>query len=282
MSPIGRVFIVLNLLLAGAFVGFAGTYLQQANKWKQAHDGRVTELTKEKADRAADRSRADEQINKQQAEKTVLDTNLANARNDVARLKDENKNLNGTLTQLEASFKSLDSSAAAGRAETKAAFEQSKAAFEASIAAATAKDAAMREKDEATGKLRDANFKIAGLEENVKERDLKIAALNKDNSEKELLIAVARQKGFLEGMAVPPLAGTVSHVSGRLVTISITENSTKAEVKPGYSFAIYEAGTYKGEARVTQATEGMAFCTVDRAKDGTTIKVGDRATTQTN
>ena len=34
MSPIGRVFIVLNLLLAGTFVGFAGTYLQRQDNWR--------------------------------------------------------------------------------------------------------------------------------------------------------------------------------------------------------------------------------------------------------
>jgi hypothetical protein len=282
MSPIGRVFIVLNLLLAGAFVGFAGTYLQQANKWKHAHDGKVTELTKEKADREAARKNADEQINKQQAEKAVQDTNLANARNEIKSLQDEKKRLDATLTQLESDVKALNSSAAAGREETKMAFAQAKDAYEKAVAAQNAKDKAEREKDDATGKLRDANFKIAGLEENLKERDLKIASITKDNSEKQLLIDVAKVKGFLEGMAVPPLAGTVSFVSGRLVTISITENSTKAEVKPGYSFAIYEAGTYKGEARVTEAADGMVFCTVDKAKDGTTIKVGDRATTQTN
>jgi hypothetical protein len=83
-----------------------------------------------------------------------------------------------------------------------------------------------------------------------------------------------------DNVAMPPLVGTVSHVSGRLVTITITENPTKAAVKPGYSFAIYEAGTYKGEARVTEAADGMAFCTVDKAKDGAAIKVGDQATTQ--
>ena len=34
MSPIGRVFLVLNLGLAGGFVAFAGTYLQRADHWR--------------------------------------------------------------------------------------------------------------------------------------------------------------------------------------------------------------------------------------------------------
>jgi hypothetical protein len=35
MSPIGRVFIVLNLILAGTFVGFSGTHLQKQFNWKK-------------------------------------------------------------------------------------------------------------------------------------------------------------------------------------------------------------------------------------------------------
>ena len=38
MSPIGKAFLVINLVLAGIFVGFAGTYLQKAADWKQQHE----------------------------------------------------------------------------------------------------------------------------------------------------------------------------------------------------------------------------------------------------
>ncbi len=38
MSPIGRVFIIVNLVLAAAFIGFAGTFLQNHTNWKTQHD----------------------------------------------------------------------------------------------------------------------------------------------------------------------------------------------------------------------------------------------------
>lgn len=284
MSPIGRVFIVLNLLLAGTFVGFAGTYLQSANHWKELHGKKSEELTKEHSERMADRKNSEELINKQQNEKVTLDNNLANVKVENGKLVDENARLQKQLAGIEADVKTLTASAAAQRAENQTAYENANKAYAMAMADQKTKDSAVREKDDATAKLRDANFKIQGLEENLKDRDVKIAGLNKDLSETKLLVDVATTKGFLKSMAVPPLAGTVSNVNagGKLVTISITQNSTNADVKPGYSFAIYDGNTYKGEARVTEAADGIAFCTVEKQKDGTTIKVGDKASTQTN
>src|SRR5262249_8983560 len=120
---------------------------------------------------------------------------------------------------------------------------------------------------------------IADLNDKGTQKDLQIGSLTKDNSEKQLLIDVAKAKGFLESMAVPQLAGTVSIVSGRLLTVSITDNPTNADVKAGYRFAIYDASGYKGEAKVT-GTDGAnkaAFCTLEFNKGE--VKVGDKAST---
>ncbi len=281
MSPIGRVFIVINLLLAGTFVGFAGTYLQKQHTYKQLLEAKSDEFTKAQSNWSAERQGLTDQINKAEVAKSALDNQLSNARNRNAELADENKRLSSTLASIEGDVKTMSSNANAMRSELAAMANQAKEAYAMAIADQKAKDAAVREKDDAVAKLRDANFKISGLEETVAARDQSIAGLTKDKSELQLLVDVAGAKGFLPIMAVPPLAGTVSHVSGRLVTISVTDNATNAEIKPGYSFALYEAGTYKGEAKVTEAADGIAFCTVDKAVDGTTIKVGDRAATQT-
>ena len=51
MSPIGRVFIVLNLLLAGTFVGFSGTYLQKQHNYKDKAEKVEKQLAAETEDR---------------------------------------------------------------------------------------------------------------------------------------------------------------------------------------------------------------------------------------
>lgn len=281
MSPIGRVFIVINLILAGTFVGFAGTNLQRQHHYKDLYEKEKDGRQKDNANAAAKELAYQDQVNKSEVAKSALDTNLANARNENARLADDNKRLQGQLSSIEGEVKLLSSNSTAMRSEVAAMQKLANDTLQMAMNDQKAKDAAVRERDDAVAKLRDANAKIAEQEESIRDRDLKLTSLNQDKRELGLLVDVAKTKGFLESMAVPPLGGTVTVVNGRLVTISVTDNPTNAEIKPGYSFAIYEAGTYKGEARVTEAAEGVAFCTVDRPVRGTTIKQGDRAATQT-
>lgn len=44
MSPIGRIFIVLNLLLAAAFLGWASNALATTQDWKAEHDAKEEEM----------------------------------------------------------------------------------------------------------------------------------------------------------------------------------------------------------------------------------------------
>src|SRR5690349_18863425 len=117
MSPIGRVFIVLNLLLAGTFVGFAGTYLQQANHWKELHGKKSEELAKVQGDFSAFRKNSETDINKLQVEKSTLDNNLANSKVTNQHLEEDNTRLQKQLAKIEADVTSLTASANAQREE---------------------------------------------------------------------------------------------------------------------------------------------------------------------
>ena len=44
MSPIGRIFVVLNLLLAAAFLGWASNALATTQDWKAQHDAKEQEM----------------------------------------------------------------------------------------------------------------------------------------------------------------------------------------------------------------------------------------------
>jgi hypothetical protein len=282
MSPIGRVFILLNLALACTFIGFAGTYLQRdANwhqKWKTRDAEAVAAVKKLEADIAANQ----QTINGDQVTITKKEQALAIATTENAQLTDANKALEGRLSSLEGDLKQLTSNANATKTSIETAFTQLKEVSDKAIAAESAKDAAMREKDDAVAKHREATQKITALEASGTQKDVQIVGLGKELAEVKLLNDAARVKGFLDSMAVPALAGTVTHVSGRLVTVNVSDNPNKAEIKPGYKFAIYDGATYKGEARVTasDSDKSVAFCTLEIQKGE--VKVGDKASTQTN
>jgi hypothetical protein len=288
MSPVGRVFIVLNLVLAGGFAYVSGTFLQKQDNYKQRFDRSEkakAELEKVKDAQIAqlESERAAFENAKTQSESTLLAT-----KNRLDQTEGENKTLHGQISQLEADVKKLTSLAEAGNTESKAAFEQAKKAYEQAIADQKVKDEAVTAKNAAEAENRTLKTEIANYVETVKNKDLNIASLEKDKSELNLLVSVAVANGFSPAMAAPNLTGIVTAANGRLCTIQISDNQGKVDIadqisKRPFNFAIYDATGYKGEAVATkyEASANAVLCNLFLVKDGMSIKEGDRAATKT-
>jgi len=285
MSSVGRIFVVLNLLLAGAFVGFAGTYLQKATDWKQAHD-ELDERTKQELAARDDQLRAlAEERGKLDRQLAQATTNLANERSQNEGLRAEKLRLEERLAKLEADQAELTAHTATISAAIDRATQDASEARAAQIAAQKERDDALRAQVVAEGDLKDAQNQIAALESSIQENQTQLAALDAQNREKEMLLSIVNQKapGLLQG-AQPDLEGNVTHVGldGELLTVAV--NASEYEPKPGYQFAIFDPTTndYKGEALITSVDGNNAFCRVIQRREGSTaIKVGDRADTQT-
>lgn len=287
MSPIGRVFIVLNLLLAGGFVVVSGTHLQKQHNWKskfeaekKAHDDDVAKLTTES-------KRLETERNTFENAKTANETQLGEAKRANSLLEDENKRLSQQLSTMEGDVKKLLAAAEAANAEMKSAFSQSKAAYDMAIADQKVKDDAVRAKDAAEAENRNLKTEIAGLKSTVDTRDGSIKTLETEKSQLSLLVKVAEANGFLRSMAAPNLSGLVTTSAGNLVTIQITDNpgnvDIKAEIERGkWGFAIYDASGYKGEAYPErfEASANAVLCKVGLLKGGA-IREGDKAATKT-
>lgn len=286
MSPIGRVFIVLNLVLAGVFVGFGGTYLQKQHDFKSQLLAEQKARGEEVGRLQSDITRLEQERNTFENAKTARETELDAMKNRVAQVEDENKRLHQQNASFEGDIKKLTSLAEASNTQMKAAFEQSDAAYKMATADQKVKDEAVRAKDTAEAENRTLKTTIASLQETITGKDLQIASLNKDVSEKDLLLAVATQNGFVKGMAAPTLAGMVTNASGRLCTIQVTDNPGDVDIgdmiaKLPFSFAIYDASGYKGEATATryEPSAKAVLCNLTLVKGD--IKEGDRASTKT-
>ena len=287
MSPIGRVFIVLNLLLAGGFVVVSGTHLQKQHNWKskyeaekKAHADDVSKLTTES-------KRLETERNTFENAKTANETQLGEAKRANSLLEDENKRLSQQLSTMEGDVKKLLAAAEAANAEMKSAFSQSKAAYDMAIADQKVKDDAVRAKDAAEAENRNLKTEIAGLKSTVETRDGSIQTLETEKSQLSLLVKVAEANGFLRSMAAPNLSGLVTTAAGNLVTIQVTDNpgnvDIKAEIERGkWGFAIYDASGYKGEAYPEryEASANAILCKVGLLKGGA-IREGDKAATKT-
>ena len=165
MSPIGRVFIVLNLFLASGFAVMAGQLLNKQANWKQKHADEV-------ASHEADNVKYGQQIEDLKTErgnaenaKTSFETQLAAANTENANLQDENKRLSALTSSQAADLKKAVSLQEAANTRAKDAFEQAQAAYQASIAAQGVRDDAVRAKDAAEAENRNLKNNIAALNE---------------------------------------------------------------------------------------------------------------------
>jgi len=287
MSPIGRVFIVLNLVLAAGFAVLGGQLLQNQHNYKSL-------LTKEQTDRQADAVTAQNTISQLEQERTTFmvasttsSTELTAAKLQIAREQDDNKRLTQTTSDQAAELKKAVALQEAANTDAKAAFAASQEAYKSSIAAIEAKDQAVRARDAASGENRDLKNTIASLNGTIGEKDQVIATLNRDNSENRLLIAAAEANGFIRSMAAPSLAGTVTNASGRLCTIAIGENPGNVDIQSvinrmPFAFAIFDDNGYKCDAIATkyEASAKAVLCTLRFTNGETVIRTGDKASTK--
>jgi hypothetical protein len=287
MSPIGRVFIVLNLILASGFVFTGGQLLQNQHKYKEL-------LSEEKAGRDADNKASESEIAALEVERNKFD-NSSNSFQQLAeqrklaldRANDDNLRLGKLTSSQAADLKKSVTLQEAANTNAQSAFETAQKAYDSSIAAIGARDEAVNAQNTAEGENRNLKNEIAGLNETVGKRDLQIAALDRDNQEQKLLVAAAQANGFINAMAAPDLAGTVTNASGRLCTIAINGNPGNVDIQSvinrmPFRFAIFDDNGFKAEAVATkyEPSAKAVLCKVMFTKGSATIRTGDKASTK--
>lgn len=286
MSPIGKVFIVLNLIGAGVFVGFTGSYLQKQDNYKQKYEQSETEKAKSNREKDALIDELGKERNKFENAKTSAETQLGEARNEIAKLQDENKRLIEDNRSQGVAIASIMNDMKAMRDEDKAQSDRADAMARENAKYLAEKNDAVNERGAAVIAKEELLRTKAALEATIAKLEEDKKGLTKDNSELTLLVNVAEQYGFVRGMAAPALAGQVTVVSDNLCTIQISENAGGVDIKDqiakgNWSFAIYDdkAG-YKGEAVAKEynAEANAVFCTIRLVKG--TIQPGDKAKTK--
>jgi hypothetical protein len=241
-----------------------------------------------KKDHEVERTRLENDLISTQNAKTQFETSLGATEGRLAAAEDENKRLHGQLATVEGDLKQLLSHAQAANTEAKGAMEQAMKAYQMAVADQKVRDEAVSAKNAAEAENRTLKTSIASLEETIKGKDLALSDLEKERARLGLLVAVAKTNGFVEGMAAPSLAGTVTTASGTLCTIQVTDNPGNVDIANQiatnpFRFAVYDASGYKGEAVATRyvADANAVLCNVMLTNGDKKIKEGDRASTKT-
>jgi len=285
MSPIGRVFIVLNLALAGTFVGFAGTYLQHQDNYKEL-------LAEAQTDAEEAKSLADAQITKLTDEKNDLERqkiSLNQSKNaletDNSELSAENASLKAQLAGMGQNLQSLAAAQQATAQQVEAAFEKANQSEQLALDAVKARDEALRTLTAAQSEISEKERNIADLQSSGNDQTAQIADLQRELRNATTLLDAARLANpglFANLTTAPPVNGTVTDSKGRKVTLVAEAGEASADKFKGAQVGIWGNDGYHGEVVISDAlVEGdrlYLFGDVMLTADGKSIQIGDRAT----
>lgn len=281
MKPIGIVFIVLNFVLAAAFLGYV-SHAHEVNKnWRTEYEAleestgtEISELNVDlanarsataSAEETADTFREQRDSYKSELDSVTADLESSRAEND--QLRGEIAGINSTLDNFRTDIETANNLRVEAVAARDEALRAQADAEEAEQAAVLAQRDAEDERDAANQAFADLQIAYDDLSGS---RD----ALQVDF---DTLVAITGT-AIDDIKSLPLVPATVVDLSHEidpgLVVLNVGKNRG---VKRGWTFQIYDGGTYKGEVRVDNVDETMcsAIITLDNG-----IAQGDSANTR--
>ena len=284
MSPIGRIFIVVNLGLAVAFLGWASANLANSNKYKTwyetektAKEKLDTELNARISELLTESNQKENDKNSLTRDKAELDTANARLTSDLAGARQENADLIASLKAMETQLGQMSSDVASATSDAKEALSRAQEAQDARHAAEQAKLAAEERADGLEQDLEGARSQIAQLEVQLNDTNKKLA----DTTTALQVLEDVTGTEHTEIGQQPLIDGAVIMVSYEIEPGVVLINRGKADnVQRGYSFDVYSGSTYKGRVRVVNVHENTCSAVIEKLYEGRTISQGDSASTQ--
>lgn len=283
MKQVGIVFLVINLLLAGAFLGYSSFALKVSTNWQQKH-AELQASSEAKAQEAAalqskltteleavTNSRDLLQETKNKAEATIksLTAELEASRRENSELNSQVAGINAQIGELK------DTIAQVTEAKSQAEEQRVEAEKAAKDALADAKDAVRAQRD-AEAALASANDQIAQLK-------VDLTNAGEDNASKQALLAMYQEK---TGIAIGELGPVQKLINGRVVSVNSSFNpglvalnvGSEAGVSRGMTFEIWAGSEYKGQVRVETVLPDKCSAVIVRQSGGAIVQ-GDYAAT---
>lgn len=284
MSSIAKIFTVLNVILAAAFLGWAANTVQLTNEYKTKLEKEVADhnatkdlLGKDKSKLAADLKTAEERASR-------LQQQLGDEQAATQRAENDNKSLQTRLDNMEAGYQKIAGTLEGIQADAKTAHENELKAQTAAHEADTKAAAAGEAQRAAEKKASDLESELLAAREEIKSKEKTLADTEKDRQQvKTQLATVVAATGFNADKvkAMPLIDGKVLNVEMGVEPGLVSINrGTAAGVERGFTFEIFDGATYKGQARVEYVYPEMCSAVLVRKVKGETIRQGDGAATR--
>jgi len=284
MSPIGRIFIVLNLILAALFLSWAANNVATSHDFKTKYDdevaaheatrtdleGQLSSLRTDlntKSDEAdtyrSQKDDADQQVKRQEGEINTLQTQVAEANQ-------RNEKMAGSISDIQATLGQIET------AKDEAVSARREAENERDDALQEAQDANTRSEELTAAntalekRIQDLQGELVSTQDEVAQLGTQLATLVDVTGVSYKDIAAQAQ---IEGSVLQALYD----MKPGLVALNVGANHG---VKRGYTFEVFDGRNYKGQVRVENVREDMCTALILRMEDGETIQAGDKAATR--
>ena len=284
MSPIGKIFTVLNLVLAGLFLGWAANAVSAGTDFKKryedevaAHKATTAALGTEKSKLLTDKQELESVRQQLTAQRDEARGDLARLREDLTKQETQNSQLSASVTAIQTSLENIVSSKDKAEADKTRAMQ---AQHEAETKM-TAAEAAQRAAEE---KLADLQQQFATAETSIADLEKTRESMRKEQDRIQTqLDTLVRQTGvsLSELTSMPDIDGRVISVVTTPAPGLVAINKGKNDgVKAGFTFDIYDGATYKGRVRVDFVHDTTSSAVILNTRPGQTIRQGDSASTQ--
>lgn len=284
MSPIGRIFIVLNLILAVFFLGFASSNLAANQDYKTmleeeqtAHEATREDLTTRLDAATADRNQLERDLGNVRGQRDDHKANLDRAQSDLADQRQRNDANEQLLATIAGTLQSYDST-------NKELADKLETANDAQVAATEARHQAENDRQDAIEAQNALQRQLDGASGQIADLEVELTQTRKDLGDKTVALAtVIEVTGVNPGdiINVPQIDGAVLLVSDAIQPglISINRGADDG-VQRGFTFHIFSRGQYKGRARVETVQNDMCTAVILKTFENRTIEEGDAATTR--
>lgn len=283
MSPIGRIFIVINFALALAFLGWASAALAQSQDYKvqflglqDEHEAVVTEKDRIIAQERSDRQSVASDLDQLRSTHQTTEASLTQSQNELEKAR-------GDLNQLKSSYETMAQTLGEYDDRNKELTDSLERLKDQLIAANDAKNEAINARNELETVKNDLERGIDEKENAIAQLEEDLQAAKDSIQEQDTLITTAETvfgTKLATLMAQPHIDGAVLQVTSDLQPGLVSINRGSADnVRRGFTFEIYSGGQYKGRVRVVDVQDNMCTAVVEKVFEGRAIEQGDSATT---
>lgn len=284
MSPIGRIFIVLNLILSAVFLAWASNNVAQSHDYK-------TKLEAAETAAAETQTELETQISTLKVENDTKTAEAANSRDRADDAEGErdrelatNASLNALLSESNGANQANTGRIASIQATLETINSAKDEAFAAQREAEIERDAANASAQDANTTSEDLMAQNAALENTIAQLNADKAQLARNASQLETQLAtlvdvtgVSLSDIAVQEMINGSVLQAIYDVKPGLVALNVGSSSG---VLRGYTFEIYNGSVYKGQVRVENVRDDMCTALILRVEDGQTISAGDSAATR--